>query len=143
MTRRLPRRVVQLLAATALVVPLAACSGGGDADDVQAFCDSGEEAFAEVDATGSLSDDPEAFAQQVSDLHEGFDSMDPPADIADDWEVFTQAFGDLDAALQDIDPTDTEAFNQALTDFSEQASSDELTTASDNIGTYLTDNCEA
>lgn len=142
MTRRLVRRAVPSLAALALVVPLAACSSDGT-DEAQDFCDAGEQAFSELDATGALGDDPEAFAQAVSDLHDGFASLDAPDAIAADWSTFTDAFGDLDASLQAIDVTDTDAFAQALTDFSERAESDEITTASDNISTYLSENCEA
>jgi hypothetical protein len=122
------------------VVPLAACSGG---DDVQAFCDQGEETFAEVDATGALGDDPEAFAQAVTDLHDGFASMDPPEEISAEWGQFTDLFGGLDESLQGIDVTDQEAFLGALTDFSETAGSDDLTEASDTISTFITENCES
>lgn len=134
------RRALAGLALAALVVPLAACSGG---DDVQAFCDQGEDAIAEVDAAGSLGSDPEAFAQAISDAREGFESIDAPADIEDDWAVFTSMFGDLDDALQDIDPADQEAFTAALQEFSETASSEDLSTAGDNLSTFITENCDA
>ncbi|WP_454050773.1 hypothetical protein [Cellulomonas sp. Marseille-Q8402] len=129
------------LAVAALVVPLAACSGGGD--DVQAFCDQGEDAIAEVDAAGSLGSDPEAFAQAISDAREGFESVEAPAEIEDDWAVFTRTFGDLDDALQDIDATDQEAFTAALQEFAETADSEDLSTAGDNLSTFITENCDA
>lgn len=135
------RRTLAGLALAALVVPLAACSGGGD--DVQAFCDQGEDAIAEVDAAGSLGTDPEAFAQAIADAREGFESIDAPAEIEDDWAVFTSTFGDLDDALQDIDPTDQEAFTAALQEFSETADSEDLSTAGDNLSTYISENCDA
>lgn len=136
------RRTLAGLALAALVVPLAACSGGGE-DDVQAFCDQGEEAIAEVDAAGSLGSDPEAFAQAIADAREGFESVSAPAEIEDDWAVFTSTFGDLDDALQDIDATDQEAFTAALQDFAETADSDDLSTAGDNLSTYISENCDA
>jgi hypothetical protein len=145
MPRRLVRRAVPSVVLLALVVaPLAACgSGDGTDDEAQDFCDAGEEAFSELEATGALGDDPEAFAAAVTELHEGFASLQPPEEIAADWSTFTAAFGDLDDALQSIDLSDEDAFAQALTDFSEQAESDEITTASDSISTYLSANCEA
>jgi hypothetical protein len=144
MTPSLPRPAVRRalagVALAALVVPLAACSGG---DDVQAFCDQGEEAMAEVDAAGSLGNDPEAFAQAISDARDGFESVEAPEEIAADWETFTRTFADLDDALDEVDPTDQEAFTAVLSDFAETASSDDLSTAGDNLSTYVTENCDA
>jgi hypothetical protein len=144
MTPSLPRPAVRRVLAgvtlAALVVPLAACSGE---DEVQAFCDQGEEAMAEVDAAGSLGNDPEGFAQAISDARDGFESVEAPEEIAGDWETFTQTFGDLDDALDEIDPTDQEAFTAALSEFAERASSEELSTAGDNLSTYITENCDA
>jgi hypothetical protein len=144
MTFSLPRPAVRRalagVALAALVVPLAACSGG---DDVQAFCDQGEEAMAEVDAAGSLGNDPEAFAQAISDARDGFESVEAPEEIAADWETFTRTFADLDDALDEVDPTDQEAFTAVLSEFAETASSDDLSTAGDNLSTYVTENCDA
>jgi hypothetical protein len=144
MTPSLPRPAVRRalagVALAALVVPLAACSGG---DDVQAFCDQGEEAMAEVDAAGSLGNDPEAFAQAISDARDGFESVEAPEEIAADWETFTRTFADLDDALDEVDPTDQEAFTAVLSEFAETASSDDLSTAGDNLSTYVTENCDA
>jgi hypothetical protein len=144
MTPSLPRPAVRRalagVALAALVVPLTACSGG---DDVQAFCDQGEEAMAEVDAAGSLGNDPEAFAQAISDARDGFESVEAPEEIAADWETFTQTFADLDDALDEVDPTDQEAFTAVLSEFAETASSDDLSTAGDNLSTYVTENCDA
>jgi hypothetical protein len=144
MTSSLPRPAVRRalagVALAALVVPLAACSGG---DDVQTFCDQGEEAMAEVDAAGSLGNDPEAFAQAISDARDGFESVEAPEEIAADWETFTRTFADLDDALDEVDPTDQEAFTGVLSEFAETASSDDLSTAGDNLSTYVTENCDA
>jgi hypothetical protein len=143
MTRR-ARSLAVLPVVAALLVPLSACSGGGeDEDAVQEFCDQGEQTFAEVDATGSLGSDPEAFAEAVTNLHEGFVAMDPPAEIAAEWEQIGDLFGQLDDSLQSIDLTDQAAFQAALTEFSETAGSEDATAASDAIGTFLTDSCEA
>ena len=135
------RRTLVGLALAGLLVPLAACSGGGD--DVQAFCDQGEEAIAEVDAAGSLGSDPEAFAQAIADAREGFESVEAPSEIEDDWAVFTSTFGDLDDALQEIDATDQEAFTAALQEFAETANSEDLSTAGDNLSSYISENCDA
>lgn len=143
MSRRRPARSRQLLsglALGALLLPLAACSGGGD---TEAFCQGGEDATAEMTAAGELANDPQAFADAISDARAGFEDLDAPEEIAADWEVFTTTFGELDDSLQEIDPTDQEAFLNALTEFSEQADSDDLTTASDNLSTFFAENCEA
>lgn len=139
MTQRTHARLGALTAVAALALTLTACSGG---DDVQAFCDSGEAAFGDVDASATDVSDPESFAQTVSDLHDGFAKVDAPDEISDDWDVFESTFGDLDKKLDGIDTSDTEAFTNALTDFSETASSDEFTDASTHITDYINENCE-
>lgn len=141
MTRHLRTRSAALVATAALALTLTACSSGGDS--VADFCESGEQAFADLDTSSASPDDPDAFAQALADLHEGFASVDAPDEIADDWAVFEDAFGGLDEKLQDIDTSDPAAITAALTEFSETASSDELTTASDNVGTFIQENCES
>lgn len=129
-------------ACLALLLPLAACTnGGGDDDAVTAFCEQGESALAEIDATGALGDDAAGFADAVGQISDGFAEADPPADIAADWNTLGGVFADLHESLDGVDPEDSEAFAGALTEFSEQASSTELADASDRITTYLSDNC--
>lgn len=137
--RRGVRRALSVLAAGALALSLAACSGG----DADAFCSEAEEAFANVDATGALGDDPEAFADAIAEQRQGFESIEPPDEIADAWATFTATFAELDDALQAVDTSDQEAVNEALAGFSGSADGEELSDASDRIGTYLTENCEA
>lgn len=141
MIRRTRRRSLSVAVLVPSFALLAACSSGGD--DVQAFCDGAQESLAGVEATGSLGDDPEAFAAAIAEQRRGFDALEPPAEIAADWDTFTSAFADLDDALQGVDTTDQDAVNQVLTDFSESADSEELSTASDNVGTFLTESCAA
>jgi hypothetical protein len=139
--RRLPVALVTSVALVPVAALLAACSSEGD--DVQAFCDGAQGSLAGIDATGSLGDDPAAFAAAISEQRQGFDALRPPREIAADWETFTQAFADLDDALQAVDTSDQDAVNQALTEFSASADSEELSTASDNVGTFLTESCDA
>lgn len=139
-SRRAARGALAGAALLALVVPLAACSG--DDDKVQAFCSAGEDAMTEITAAGSLSDDPAAFADAISDARDQFDEVEAPDDIADSWGVFTSTFAELDDALADIDPTDQEAFTAALQEFAEQADSEDLATASDDLSAFTTENCE-
>ncbi len=141
MRRHLGARPATLAATAALALTLTACGGGGDS--IADFCESGEQAFSDLDTSAASPDDPAAFAQAVADLHEGFASVDAPDEIADDWAVFEDAFGGLDEKLQDIDTSDPAALAAALTDFSETASSDELTAASQNVGTFIQENCES
>ncbi|MET0434027.1 MAG: hypothetical protein ABW025_07655 [Cellulomonas sp.] len=138
--RRAARGALAGAALLALVVPLAACSG--DDDKVQAFCSAGEDAMTDITAAGSLSDDPQAFADAISDARDQFDEVEAPDDIADSWGVFTSTFAELDDALADIDPTDQEAFTAALQQFAEQADSEDLATASDDLSAFTTENCE-
>jgi hypothetical protein len=80
----------------------------------------------------------------VTNLHDGLAALDPPAEIAADWEQITTLFGQLDDSLQGIDVTDQAAFEAALTEFSESTEdSAAATAASDAIGAYFTENCEA
>lgn len=128
------------VACLALLLPLAACTGGGQ-DDATTFCDQGESSLAEIDAAGALSDDPAGFADAVSEISDGFAQADPPSEIADDWRTLGGVFADLDASLQDVDPEDQDAFAAALTDFSEQANSTALADASDRVSTYISTTC--
>lgn len=139
-SRRAPRRTAAGAALLALAVPLAACSG--DDDRVQAFCSAGEDAMSEITAAGSLSDDPQAFADAIGSARDQFDEVEAPDEIADSWEVFTSTFADLDDALSDIDPSDQEAFTAALQEFAESADSEDLSTASDELSSFTTENCE-
>ena len=134
------RRALVGVGVAGLLVPLAACSGGGDAE---AFCRDGEDAITQIDAAGSLGNDPEAFAAAIGEAREKFEAVRAPDEIVDDWQVFTDMFGQLDDALSDIDVTDQEAFTQALTEFSQSAESEDLTTAGDSLSTYITENCDA
>lgn len=139
-SRRAARGALAGAALLALVVPLAACSG--DDDKVQAFCSAGEDAMTEITAAGSLSDDPQAFADAIADARDQFDEVEAPDEIADAWGVFTSTFAELDDALADIDPTDQEAFTTALQQFAESADSEDLSTASDDLSAFTTENCE-
>jgi hypothetical protein len=109
---------------------------------VQAFCSAGEDAMTEITAAGSLSEDPQAFADAIAEARDQFEEVDAPEEIADAWSVFTSTFADLDDALTDIDPTDQEAFTAALQDFAESADSEDLATASDDLSAFTTENCE-
>lgn len=139
-SRRAARRAVAGAALLGLALPLAACSG--DDDRVQAFCSAGEDAMTEITAAGSLSDDPQAFADAIAEARDQFDEVEAPDEIADAWGTFTSTFADLDDALTDIDPTDQEAFTAALQEFAESADSEDLATASDDLSAFTTENCE-
>ncbi|GIG35981.1 hypothetical protein [Cellulomonas pakistanensis] len=139
-SRRAARRAVAGAALLGLALPLAACSG--DAERVQAFCDAGEDAMTEITAAGSLSDDPQAFADAISEARDQFDEVEAPDEIADAWGVFTSTFADLDDSLEGIDPADQEAFTAALQEFAESADSEDLATASDDLSAFTTENCE-
>lgn len=133
-------RLAHAAAGLVLLIPLAACSGGGD-DEVTTFCDQGESTLAEVDAAGALGDDAAGFADAVSEISQGFADVDPPADIEEDWQTLGGVFADLATSLDGVDPDDQEAFAAALTEFSEQVSSTDLDDASDRVSAYITDHC--
>lgn len=136
MTR--PRSLL-LAAAAVLAVPLVAACSGEEPD----FCTQGEAAIAQGDATGSLIDDPEAFAEGVTQVRTIFDDTDAPDEIADDWGALADMYVRLDESLRDIDVTDSAAFTAALNDFAETAGSQELADASDAVSTYFTAHCGA
>lgn len=137
MTR--PRRSLLLVAAAVLTLPLVAACSGDEPD----FCTQGEAAIAQGDATGALIDDPEAFAEGVTEVRKIFDDTDAPDEIADDWGALTDMYDQLDEALRDIDVTDSAAFTAALNDFAEVAGSQELADSSDAVSTYFSAHCGA
>ncbi|MEV7973658.1 hypothetical protein [Cellulomonas sp. NPDC089187] len=132
-------RLASATACLALLLPLAACTGGGD--DATTFCEQSESTLAEVDAAGTLGDDTAGFVDAVSEISDGFTQADPPSEIADDWRTLGGVFADLDEQLQAVDPEDQDAVAAALTGFSEQANSTSLADASDRVSRYIAENC--
>ncbi|GIG25662.1 hypothetical protein [Cellulomonas denverensis] len=133
-------RLAPALTGLALLIPLAACTGGGD-DEAATFCDQSESSLAEIDAIGALGDDAGGFADAVSQISTGFAEADPPAEIADDWATLGGLFSDLSDRLEGVDTDDQEAVAAAVGEFSEQVSSTELGDASDRVSAYVAEHC--
>jgi hypothetical protein len=155
-----PRRTIRPgpvhLAGVAVVVLLAACGDGGYGGDSSGAGGRAGSAAAETSAAGgadefctraaqldqrvesALSDlegeDPsvkEAFQQLADELR----AMDPPDAIASDWDALAGGVDQLATAFAEFDITDPDSL-AAL-----EEAEDKLTTASDNVETYLRDEC--
>jgi hypothetical protein len=141
-------------AGAAVLVLLAGCGGGdgGSAADSSAaasepaessaggsgseFCTRAAELDQRVDSAlaDMAGDDPslkDAFQQLADELR----AMDPPGAIASDWEALAGGMEELATAFADFDLTDPDTL-AAL-----EAAEKKLTTASDNVETYLRDEC--
>lgn len=134
----------RLTAGAGAAVLLAALVTGCSSDDasIEEFCAQGEAltestALDDVDFT-----DSEAVDKAADEMISQLKSLDAPKEIADDWAVVTDAMDQYLTAVKDIDPTSETAADDlmAVTDL---MSSDEVTTASDNVDAFTTENCEA
>lgn len=141
MTTHMNRKSLVAASGAAVLVAtlLAGCSSGGD---VEAFC---EDAGAIVD--GSFLDDvdtdnPEDVDAIYDTALERVDEVDPPSDIKDDWETTTEAMHTYLEGMADLD-MESETYMDDLEELSAGMDEDELTEASDNIETYIDENCEA
>ena len=107
-----------------------AASGDGD------FCDQAAGIDERVDAAMSdlEGDDPsvaDAFRQLATELR----GLEAPAAISADWEALSGGLDRMAQAFTDLDLTDPDSL-----DALDQAEGD-LSTASDNVETYLRDEC--
>ena len=111
----------------------AGTSAAGGQDD---FCTQAAGIDERVDTALSdlEADDPsvaEAFGQVATELR----GIEPPEAIASDWEALAGGLDDMATAFADFDLTDPDTL-AAL-----EAAEGELTSASDNVETYLRDEC--
>jgi hypothetical protein len=151
-TRRTVRPGPVHLAGAAVIVLLAACgddggsaaggrAGSGAAETSVAggegdFCTRAAQLDQRVESALSELEgaDPsvrDAFEQLAEELR----AMDPPAAIASDWEALAGGVDQLAAAFAEFDITDPDSL--AALEEAEQR----LTTAGDNVETYLRDEC--
>jgi hypothetical protein len=151
------RRVMGLcragIAGGAAIVLLTACGGGsssessatttaagGSAEETTAsgdsdFCARAADIDQRVDAALSdLGDDP-SIADAFRELGEELRAIEPPEEIAADWQTQADGLDQIADALADLDITDPEALARL-----EEITND-LSTASDNVETYLRDEC--
>jgi hypothetical protein len=143
------------IAGVGAVLLLAACGGGSDTDSsgttgaaessaAETTAESGQEDFCaqaagideRVDAALSDAggDDPsvaDTFRQLAAELR----AVEPPEEIAADWEAQAAGVDRMADALADLDITDPGSL-EAL----EEIEGD-LSTASDNVASYLRDEC--
>lgn len=135
------RNTKNLLATSTVAIVLAgaltACSGGGGS--IEAFCEDAS-ALEDGSAFDALSGtDPEAGKAAFAELVDQVKDIDAPDEIEDDWSTFVSGIESLNDALQDADLEDPEAMANAF----EEIDSEGIQTASDNIGTFTQENCEA
>lgn len=142
------------LSVAAAVVLLTAC-GGSDSNDAasspsstsaessapQADSEFCTEAATIEERLGSTFDtqDPTALAQAVQEVAAEIRAIQPPDEIADDWGALATGVEQIGQALSAVDFNDP----NALARFQEQIGQlqTELTTASNNVQTYLTEEC--
>jgi hypothetical protein len=155
-TRRTVRPGPARLAGAAVILLLAACGGGGDDADSSGAGDTSESAATETSAAAgegdfcaqaaeldervesALSDlegDDPSVADAFDQLSQELRAMDPPDEIAADWDAMAGGLDRLAAAFADFDLTDPDSL-AAL-----EEAEGELTTASENVETYLRDEC--
>jgi hypothetical protein len=140
------------VAGAAAVVLLTACGGDGgndSSDTPQAtsgeaagapesddFCSRAADIDDRVDAALSDLDDgdaslSDAFSQIAIELR----AISAPAAIASDWEAMAAGLDRMADALADFDITDLDSLESL------DAAEGDLTTASDNVDSYLSDEC--
>jgi hypothetical protein len=151
-----PRRTIRPgpvhLAGAAAIVLLAACgddggsaaggrAGSGAAETSVAgredeFCTRAEQLDQRVEsALADLEGDDPSVRDAFQQLAEELRAMDPPEAIASDWGALADGVDQLATAFQEFDITDPDSL-AALEEAEER-----LTTASDNVETYLRDEC--
>jgi hypothetical protein len=142
------------LSVAAAVVLLTAC-GGSDSNDAESSASSstaessapqaGSEFCTEAatieERIGSTFDsqDPTALAQAAQEAAAEIRAIEPPDEIADDWAALASGVEQIGQALSAIDFNDP----NALATFQEQIGQlqTDLTTASNNVQTYLAEEC--
>lgn len=118
---------------------LAGCSSDASIDE---FCTEGKAitegtALDDVDYT-----DSEAVSKAAEEMISQIKSLKAPDEIADDWAVVTDAMDQYLTAIKDIDVTSDTAADD-ISAVTELMSSEKVTTASENVEAFTTENCEA
>lgn len=117
---------ISVLGATAMALSLAACGGDSGSDEYCDLLTSTEEKLSGLTPNPS---DPDSMSEMSGALQEVADAA--PDDIKGDWEKMTEAFEKIaDIDLTNPDPSALEAL-----------SSDDLTTASENITKHAKEEC--
>lgn len=142
MTTHMNRKSLVAASGVAVLVATLLAGCGSDGGDVEAFC---EDAGAIVD--GSFLDDidvenEEDVAAVYDTALERIDEIDPPSDIADDWETTTEAMHTYLEGMADLD-MESETAMEDMEELTAGMDEEALQESSDNIETYLDENCEA
>lgn len=131
------KAIAALVASGALM--LAGC-GGGDDDDVQAFCDKVDEVRAADDPfAGVAGDDVEGAQAALEEARSLFGEVADvaPEEIQGDVEEAQAFFDDFVASAQDAETP--EDFLAVATEF--QAEADDFQATSDRVEEYTNENC--
>ena len=111
----------------------AAGSSAAASDD---FCTRAAQLDQRVDdAVSDLGGDDPSVKDVFAQLGQELRSMDPPDAIASDWDALAGGIDELATAFEDFDLTDPDTL-AAL-----EAAEEKLTTAGDNVESYLRDEC--
>ena len=146
------------LSGAAVLVLLTACGGTGgyggsdagssastvesEAADTSAaagqdkFCSQAAEIDKRVEsALSDLANDDPSVADAFTKVADELRAIQPPDEIASDWNALSAGLDRMSGAFADFDITDPDTL-AAL-----EGAEDDLTTASDNVETYLRDKC--
>ncbi|GAA4720937.1 hypothetical protein GCM10023216_07490 [Isoptericola chiayiensis] len=125
-----------------LALGLAACSGGADDAEAQAFCDSFD---ALEDLTTELGEvdysDPEAATSSLEQITAEIESIEAPEEIADDYAVVSSAFRTFtDTASEALaDPENVD--QQAMSEATAAMGGEEFTAATTALNDYTNEHC--
>jgi hypothetical protein len=137
------RTFIASSAATLLLAGLlVGCGSSNDDGSIEAFC-SGNAALDESILFDDIdSDDPNTAKEAFSTTVEQAEKVKAPSDIEDDWSTMLSALSDVSDGMQDLDLSTTEG-QTAFTDLMELLTADGVLEASDNVDTFMTENCDA
>jgi hypothetical protein len=103
------------------------------------FCTAATALNEQLDSAVSGGGDPASVEDSLRTASEGIRAIEPPAEISDDWNTLADGLDELGAAYTELDEADPEsvsAFQQRVAELQ-----GELTGASANVETYLTEQC--
>jgi hypothetical protein len=147
---RTPSACRSVSAVSASVLLLTACSGGGGDDTSGSaseksaagttaaagdFCSRAADLDERVEAAVASRSDDASVADAFRALATELRGMEPPAEIAGDWKTQADGLDQMADALAELDLTEPDSFAKL------EELGARLSTASDNVGTYLEANC--
>lgn len=118
-------------ASLGLIIALGACSSDSD---TETFCAEGA-ALSEQ----TMPDDPEGMTEFSNRLNK----ISAPSEIKDDWAVLQTSIADLAELYAGLDEDDPENAMKVLSELGEKVDMEKLNDASESVGKYVDENCDA